>query len=230
MVLCTEDALSILPMDDGPDKESVRSMLHLRMMVAGHPEPTQALRLMDFVESPEPPCLEQFRAKTLMHVESRIMSAEHLLDVMAPNWPRIGCGFYVHTKFRYGRYADMATLPDRPSVYQQSFSLLPYLRAAAEKYWHEWSAGWRFYWMTVVEPVFYSMLQEFWGPQLRALLIEPHIVLQIVLRSARGEDVERQAWWVNRQGFEKAVLDRVVPIDDIVAIRRLKAESWILGF
>lgn len=38
----------------------------------------------------------------------------------------------------------------------------------------------------------------------------------------------RPGGW-DRHGFEKAVLDRIVPIDDAVAVVTMRKEKWVLG-
>ena len=77
----------------------------------------------------------------------------------------------------------------------------------------------------------FSSDERVWAPRMRALLQgKPNLVVQIVKRSARGVDMESQAWWVDRYGFEKAVLDRIVPIDDAVAVVTMRKEKWVLGY
>lgn len=62
------------------------------------------------------------------------------------------------------------------------------------------------------------------------LLGTPNIVLQIVIQSPRGLVIENQTWCQNRYGFEKAVLDKIAPMNDGMAMEMMRKEYWVWGF
>ena len=164
------------------------------------------LRIMDIAESPCHPCLEQSRAKTVADVHRHICSAqEHVLVMVGSRTQCDDLQTIERVRSHYEWYANMHKLLDRPVII--TCVTFTYLRAAAQKYWHEWSVGWRFFWGPEVEPILSLTDRQVWLPRVQALLCgTPNVVLQIAIRSAPGVDMESQAWWVNRLGFEKAVL------------------------
>ncbi len=165
-----------------------------------------------------------------MDVHARIsLGGEIMRTMTGSDWQCGDMQAIWKVRSQYEWYANIHKLPDVSGfLINLNFT---YMRAAAQKYWHEWSAGWRLFWMKEVEPVVCSSDERVWAPRMRALLQgKPNIVVQIVIRSARGVDMESQAWWVDRNGFEKAVLDRIVPIDDAVAVVTMRKEKWVLGY
>ncbi|KAJ3496608.1 hypothetical protein NLG97_g2536 [Lecanicillium saksenae] len=209
-----------------PDQEALRAMAYLynpeRIIVS--------LRIVEMAKKQPGPFADAFQNATGAGVVLRISVAirifERFQDPYAPGLETLS---HSDLDKMLANFVAMPTLPE--GITTESMVTVNLLHSFAVKSWETWCLAWKLTWKIVFNPLLKNPDPTIWGPQLAALLQgKPHMILQLFLRSVYGKEAESQEWWMNRNGVEKRMLDKIVPLQDSVLKHRLKYEAAFFGF